>query len=365
MTSDVCLVWSPISSSSGGQVELPGLIADALGADIYTHTCNDTLTRDGYKNVEFYEFRRDSTFDTIIERTPLSELSKMVEYAMWKPPEKYDSFVTRGPKALHTVQRLGQEHIHFVDGTYRGPFLHLDRYEPFHDRPAHEQFGFGMVRLFLRTAIQASIRTVDTLIVNSEWTADIVESLFDRKADAVIYPLMDVSSYSPEYQDGVAEDYYVYLGAIDPHHRVEEVITAFNHLPYRLKMAGSGSWEEEARALADDSIEFCGYVTGDEKRELLAGARALVNPTDHSFGRVLVESLASGTPIISVNEAYPPYLIDHRETGTLYEPGVENLIEAIKHLEEEGIDATTEDLVDAAKPYQREQTERKWRNIFK
>jgi len=105
------------------------------------------------------------------------------------------------------------------------------QYEEFYSRNALRQFLFGGLWFGLRTGIQASINTVDIVVVNSEWTADVVKSLFDREADSIIYPTMLVDSYSPDYRDD-PERYYLYLGLIDEHHRIEEVVEAFNRLPY-------------------------------------------------------------------------------------------------------------------------------------
>jgi len=199
--------------------------------------------------------------------------------------------------------------------------------------------------------------------VNSEWTADLIESLYDRRPDAIIYPLMQTDSYSPDYRNETTNDYYLYLGEIDPHHRTETVIRAFNQLPYQLKLAGEGRQRDELETIADNSIEFCGYVTGKEKREMLASAKALVNPTDHSFGRVLVESLASGRPVISTKKGYPGYLLEDGVTGVLYEGSTEELINAVQRFENDGVSATTEELVQAISPFKCQKNVTKWKQI--
>jgi len=349
--------------SEGGPVEYPALIADAIDAAVYTHSCDSQLIRNGYEGVLFHEFGRNSMVDRLLARTPFEDIGQLLEYAMWKPPADIDTFVTRGPKGIHTTQRIGQRHVHLFDGSYRGIFLHKDRYEAFHDRSPIGQLLFGGLRFGLRTAIQASVHTIDTVVVNSEWTADLIESLYDREADEIIYPLMTVESYDPDYRDDSYGDYYLYLGVLDEHHRTETVIQAFNELPHRLKVAGTGTQHEKLETIADDSIEFCGYVTGDEKRELLASAKALVNPTDHSFGRVLVESLASGRPVISTRKGYPKYLLEDGKTGILYDGGVSALVDAVKRFEREGIGASTAELVAATEPYERERNEAKWRSV--
>jgi glycosyltransferase involved in cell wall biosynthesis len=63
-----------------------------------------------------------------------------------------------------------------------------------------------------------------------------------------------------------------------------------------------------ARQCREAGAEFVGAVVGKRKAELLAGARALLFPTElnEGFGLVLAEAMISGTPVIcSVNGACP------------------------------------------------------------
>jgi glycosyltransferase involved in cell wall biosynthesis len=88
----------------------------------------------------------------------------------------------------------------------------------------------------------------------------------------------------------------------------------------RLVVAGA-SWDratagEHERMFAEEGISYVGYVSGQRKAELLAGARALLFPTqaDETFGLVLAEALMSGTPVICSDRGACPELIGP-ETG--------------------------------------------------
>jgi glycosyltransferase involved in cell wall biosynthesis len=214
----------------------------------------------------------------------------------------------------------------------------------------------------MRTVVQGSMHTVDELVVNSEFTADTVERLYNREADAVIYPPTDLSAISPEIRDDDIEPYFLYLGSIDRLHRTEEVIEAFDRLDDRLIVAGDGSWLSTAKARASDNVDFRGYVTGGEKRNLLANCEGLIVSAQHSFGRVIVESLASGRPVIAANHGYAPYAIDDGETGLLYDPGVKNLVTAVERFDEYTWE--TEQLTAAAKPYRLDEVQTRWRNLI-
>lgn len=119
----------------------------------------------------------------------------------------------------------------------------------------------------------------------------------------------------------------------------------------------------KAKRRATDNVEFCGCVTGEEKRDLLADAKALVNPANHSFGRAVVEALASGTPVISLDEGYPSYVLDTGETGCLYQRGATNLADAIKRFERDGVRATAADLAVEADRFSRDRQQEKWQSL--
>lgn len=63
--------------------------------------------------------------------------------------------------------------------------------------------------------------------------------------------------------------------------------------------------------------EYVGIVTGGEKAELLAGARALLTPTTYlePFGGVAVEAMMSGTPVIATDFGAFTETVTHGVTG--------------------------------------------------
>jgi glycosyltransferase involved in cell wall biosynthesis len=78
-------------------------------------------------------------------------------------------------------------------------------------------------------------------------------------------------------------------------------------------------FEERVRPLLGPGVEWVGEVGGDEKRDLLAGAVALLNPIqwDEPFGLVMIESLACGTPVLATRRGAAPEIVDDGVTGFL------------------------------------------------
>jgi glycosyltransferase involved in cell wall biosynthesis len=66
-------------------------------------------------------------------------------------------------------------------------------------------------------------------------------------------------------------------------------------------------------------VSYVGEVGGAVKHELFAGARALLMPIrwEEPFGMVMVEALASGTPVLAFPEGAAPEVVEHGRTGFL------------------------------------------------
>lgn len=86
-------------------------------------------------------------------------------------------------------------------------------------------------------------------------------------------------------------------------------------LGIKLVIAGSSKSEFYQRQFAamcrEQKVEFVGEVRGQQKAELIAGAKALLAPTliDEPFGLVVPEALISGTPVICSDRGAFPALV--------------------------------------------------------
>jgi glycosyltransferase involved in cell wall biosynthesis len=69
----------------------------------------------------------------------------------------------------------------------------------------------------------------------------------------------------------------------------------------------------------NQDIQYLGEVPHEEKLQLLAGARALLNPIQwpEPFGLVMIEALACGTPVLTFPEGAAPEIIEDGITGFL------------------------------------------------
>ena len=97
----------------------------------------------------------------------------------------------------------------------------------------------------------------------------------------------------------------LFLGRHEPRKGLAVLLEAVAQLPEdaRLWVAGDGPETDDLRARhgGDDRIEWLGRITEEEKLSRLAGADVFCAPSLHgeSFGIVLLEGMAAGTPVVA------------------------------------------------------------------
>ena len=150
---------------------------------------------------------------------------------------------------------------------------------------------------------------------------------------ANIYHGLPLDQYHPVY--GGQENYVAFLGRIISTKGVHLAIEAVNQYNkksngnLKLKIAGKhysdyqkdSYWRERIEpALNQDNIEYVGYLKStEEKQEFLGRARALIIPSlfDEPFGLVMIEALATATPVIGLRSGAIPEVIIDNQTGII------------------------------------------------
>lgn len=113
-----------------------------------------------------------------------------------------------------------------------------------------------------------------------------------------------------QYADG--QDYFFYVGAVQPRKNVHGLITAFDrfkkrtNLPVKLLIAGRFGWQTGPvktaydKARFKDDIIFLGYVDNDTLPQLMGSALALTFVSFfEGFGIPLLEAMHAEVPIIT------------------------------------------------------------------
>jgi phosphatidylinositol alpha-mannosyltransferase len=95
-----------------------------------------------------------------------------------------------------------------------------------------------------------------------------------------------------------------FVGRHEPRKGLDVLLEAMDHLPgdVRLWVAGDGPDTAELRARhGSDRIEWLGRISDDEKLRRIRGASVFCAPAlrGESFGIVLLEGMAAGTPVVA------------------------------------------------------------------
>ncbi len=99
-----------------------------------------------------------------------------------------------------------------------------------------------------------------------------------------------------------------------------------------LKIIGSGPLEELVKETASkcNNVEFIGVIDQDKLPLYYSGSDILVVPSvsEEGFGRVILESLACGTPVIGAKQGAIPEAMDE-SVGKLIDVSASNIYEAV------------------------------------
>ena len=138
------------------------------------------------------------------------------------------------------------------------------------------------------------------------------------------HPDLDVDTDSPR------PPRVAYLGRLEPYKNIDVMLGAMARLGDRFPNAeilviGRGSARDELAALAKelgiaDRTRFTGFITDEERNQLLLSARVCVCPSEkEGWGLTVIESNATGTPVVATDAPGLRDSVRHGETGFLVE----------------------------------------------
>jgi glycosyltransferase involved in cell wall biosynthesis len=121
-----------------------------------------------------------------------------------------------------------------------------------------------------------------------------------------------------------ASGYLAFVGRISPEKRVDRAIEIARRAGRPLRIAAKVDpvdhvyFERTIEPLLDDPlVDFIGEIGDSDKNAFLGGAAALLFPIDwpEPFGLVLIEAMATGTPVIAFGSGSVPEIIEEGVTG--------------------------------------------------
>ncbi len=148
---------------------------------------------------------------------------------------------------------------------------------------------------------------------------------------------IDYQQYKPNFGQGA---YILYFGRLSPEKGINYLLEAMKLLPkIKLVIAGRGSQEKELRILNQElgnkNVEFLGFKDGAELKRLIANSRFTILPSVwyEVFGLSILESFATGKPVIASDIGGIPETVKNGFNGFLAKPGnVDDLADKISKL---------------------------------
>ncbi|MDO6142304.1 glycosyltransferase family 4 protein [Paenarthrobacter aurescens] len=143
----------------------------------------------------------------------------------------------------------------------------------------------------------------------------------DLKVSAVIHHGIDLSAVSVGRGAG---GYVCFVGRMCPDKGLMEAVAIAREAGVPLRIAAKmhapdeyGYFKDVVQPALASTEEFLGELSDPEKYELMGDAIALLNPIQWAepFGLVMIEALATGTPVLATPMGAAPEIVRHGITG--------------------------------------------------
>jgi glycosyltransferase involved in cell wall biosynthesis len=186
--------------------------------------------------------------------------------------------------------------------------------------------------------MERSLRHLDALICPSHSTRreHARRGLAARTVHLPYFLPHDYTGRSPAPTPNYDRPYVAAAGRLEKIKGFQDAIDAVRHLPeIDLRIAGSGQFEAELREHARGlgNVHFEGRLDAARVAALFRGARAVVVPSlvYETFGYVVLEAFAEGTPVIVRDLGALPELVAESRGGLVFDSQT-GLVEAIDRI---------------------------------
>ncbi|HUR76466.1 MAG TPA: glycosyltransferase family 4 protein [Acidimicrobiales bacterium] len=295
------------------------------GAERYIHELGAALIDAGHE-VQIVATAPQPSSGTVLD-VPVTRLPRRVG------PTRYGEFASevafgRETLARHALDRIDVWHAFGTGDAAAAAFLSKMRLWP-RVRSVYTDLG-GPVRSYREMRadhrlFQYAVRNLDAYLCLSEATRAVLESDYDRRG-LVVGGGVDVARFTPAPQRR-AEPTLLFMSAVDDARKnLPLLLRAFDRVvatrpEVRLMLAGPGD-PRSALAASSERVRAATDVRGvgevEDVAALYGAAWVTVLPSmREAFGLVLVESLASGTPIVAMADSGGPVEIVQPGIGVL------------------------------------------------
>jgi glycosyltransferase involved in cell wall biosynthesis len=232
--------------------------------------------------------------------------------------DDYDLVISSSHCAVKSVIRRGDaRHVCYCHSPMRyawdqfGVYFGPDQVGPWSSRALRPVMA-ALARWDASTAGR-----VDTFVANSHYVAGRIRRYYNRRS-TVVYPPVDTEFFRPDPTHGRSGPGALVVSALVPYKRLDLAIEASRLAGVQLRIVGQGPEEPRLRRLAAGAnVEFLGWRSNEEVRDLYRASAVVLLPGVEDFGIVPVEAQACGTPVVALAEGGARETVVDGVTGAL------------------------------------------------
>lgn len=242
---------------------------------------------------------------------------------------------------IHQYRSLLTPEVAYLLKSKHLPFV----FSPHYDRLGYNTFAGKHLMGWYKPFGCRTFKWAEKIIVNSEYTKDILLRDFNICSEKIeVIPHGVDNLETSKSKTKLVQDMSIsllYVGVLTGKKCVHHIIQALDELKKRgrqafLTIVGQGDQEHELKTLAkelnvENNISWCGYLLGEELHCKFREADVfLLLSRDESYGIVVAEALAAGTPcIVTKTTALTEFLTEPGCFGVNYPPDPKEVADLI------------------------------------
>jgi glycosyltransferase involved in cell wall biosynthesis len=303
-------MWAEDTPDDIEVIELSGRIGEHIPKTHY-------LLEDAYQMIQWQHVPELYEKDVIIQNKtnthwfmPHSDSQTVVRYCHSTPRQLYDQFKRRGGNTLGDIAKTVQ-----------------------------------------RVLYRQTTEYADLWLCNSEIVQRRLDMYWGEEAE-VVYPPVAVQKAEP---DKPTDNFLFTVGRLALNKRIDLLRAIAERTDETIVVAGDGPQKDTLLQDKPENLKYLGYVDEETKWDYLSRAKAtLYLPENEDFGIVPIESFASGTPVIGVEEGYTKYQIKDGRNGYTIYPNATDALHAIDTLDDVGVSWSPDELNQFAQQFSTE-----------
>lgn len=257
------------------------------------------------------------TLGSMTDSTSKAMIFSFFRFLKFKPKEEYNTVIISGIFAPLIARNVkAKKIIYYCHTPPRFLYDLKEHYRKTLSLPS--RLLLKAFALFYKPFYESSFKYIDHVFANSNNVKKRLKQYINIESE-ILYPPCDTS-----YEGKESKGYFLSTARVEPLKRVDLIVEAFMQMPDKklIVMSGGSQLEElKERAKSHSNIRFSGWVSEEQKRELIAHCEATIYiPKDEDFGMSPVESISAGKPVIGVSEGGLLETVKHLKEGYLLPP---------------------------------------------